>query len=280
MPITRHLLLGMHLFHTPAELSAAATAAEVSTDEKRLQGNASADDIDETVSRDQHRKRVLDEIRRTPNISMEKLWKKNYRATAWLFDNDKAWLKRIVTGASTSDSVSTLTLENERAKRDKEYADIVEQFSSALCKRPGKPSLVTMEKMLESLPKRIAGKGEDKELYPILFARIAQCRESSWCFRARRILWAISELKRLEMTISPGNIVQISRVGHHAILEIIDFCGWDCEALSVKKIHILDELAKAGIGRTWRGPAELKDSPVGGRGYRASRPSSRYPLEA
>ncbi|MCS0659767.1 TnsD family Tn7-like transposition protein [Massilia terrae] len=279
LPITRHMLLGMHLFGRPAEFAAAIAATEAGG-EKQHEIKVPEGESDDIELRDQHRKRVLDELRRDPKVSMEKLWKKNYRTTAWLFDNDRTWLKKIVSGAKAEDRTMAYSLEKERAQRDKEYADIVEQFASRLFKQPGKPSLITMEKMFNALPKRMGWSAEEEEQYPLLYSRISQCRESTWCFRARRILWAISELKRLDMSLTAGNIAPFSRVGYNAVVQILHFARWDCEALAAKKFQVADELAKAGIGRTWRGPSELMDSaPIGGRGYRATHRRSRNILD-
>jgi hypothetical protein len=110
--------------------------------------------------------------------------------------------------------------------------------------------------------------------YPLLFDRITQCRETSWCFGARRILWSLGELAKNEQAPTPANIRGATRVGHYAVLQILDFTRWDCQAMTTKRFNIPAELAKVGIGLTWRGPEATAMAEIAGRRYIRRRPES------
>ena len=124
-----------------------------------------------------------------------------------------------------------------------------------------------MVKILAGVTGSIKTTKANRERYPILFATLDLCKETSWCFSARKILWALGELKRLDETIVVGNIVRTSAVGFNAVESILRFTDWDVGKISSDKISTQVLLAKAGITRTWRGPSESKLGVLGGRGY-------------
>jgi hypothetical protein len=106
---------------------------------------------------------------------------------------------------------------------DREGARQVGDVSRKLFEQTGEPHRVTISKILPGLSTPVASTAGNRERYPLLFAAIDLCKETAWCFSARRILWALGELDRFEETITIGNIVLRSarnsrREGNIAIL--------------------------------------------------------------
>ncbi len=266
LPITRHLLMGMHLFGTAShfhiEVQAMQNAGHIALRKKATQSHAS-----QNMLRDEFRQKITKELKKNPALSMEKLWKKQVRTMAWLFEHDKTWLNNTVTSGACREADASASKIQADDALDREGARQIEEVSRKLFEQTGKPQRVTISKILAGLSKPVASTTGNRERYPLLFAAIDLCKETAWCFSARRILWALGELDRFEETITIGNIVLRSAVGTRAVEEILQFCGWDGEKLSKTTINPRLLLAKAGITRTWRGPSENKLGEFAGRGY-------------
>ncbi|MFC4929283.1 TnsD family Tn7-like transposition protein [Massilia sp. GCM10023247] len=269
MPITRHLLLGMYLFGSAERFRA--VIASISVEPVSAAGNSSSARNASTI-RDEHRQIVLAELRRAPMLSLEELWRRRRRTTKWLYEHDRAWLQKMFLGTRPkADKCGNEAADAERIKTDRVYAELVDRHSHKLFYAAGKPERVTMERLLTALPHNLAGTQRHKERFPLLFARITQCKETAWCFRARRILWAATELRRLEMKSTLGHVTVTSTVAWHAVRAIIDFCGWDLDTLGDTKLSPAEELARIGIGRSWQGPADIPHSGMSGRSYQRRR---------
>lgn len=266
MPITRHIMMGMYLFGTAHSFHNHLQAL-ASEDDTIVQRNGKKSESSQNSMRDEFRRKIALELKKAPSISMERLWKKQYRTVAWLFDNDKEWLNNAVPDGAKTDSLPLSTKPQCDDALDREYALLAEDYSRKLFEKGGKPQRIRMAEILAGVTKNKKSTKANRERYPILFATIDLCKETSWCFSARRILWALGELKRLDETIVVGNIVLKSAVGFAAVESILRFADWDAEKISSTKINTQVLLAKAGITRTWRGPSESKLGELGGRGY-------------
>lgn len=273
MPITRHILLSMYLFGSVAQMMQA-VQEQATTRNQSTSLPKSSSRLREGVDhiRNEHRRRVLLEKKRDPAIRMEGLWKKALRSTEWLFDNDKRWLDKVMSGQLENKVRKKAAQVDVDEKQDESFANMIEQQARSLLEARGKPRRVTQERLLECLPKKIILSQDMKDKYPLLFARMEQYRETSWCFGARRILWSIGEITKNEQAITPGNIRSASRVGHHAVIQILDFTKWDCLAMAGTRLHIPTELAKVGISLTWRGPEVSTMAEIAGRKYVRRRP--------
>lgn len=273
MPITRHILLNMYLFGSVAQMmqaiqeQATMMGQTVSLPKSSSHSREGSDHI-----RNEHRRRVLLEKKRNPAITMEGLWKRVLRSTEWLFDHDKSWLDKVMSGQLGGKVRKKTMQENLDVKQDESFAKMIEQQARCLLEAGGKPRRITQERLMECLPRKIILSQEMRDKYPLLFDRMAQYRETSWCFGARRILWSIGEITQNEQAITPANIRTASRVGHYAVLQILDFTKWNCQAMAGTRLHIPTELAKAGIGFTWRGPEVRAMADIAGRKYVRRRP--------
>ena len=267
MPITRHLMLGMYLFGSAHNFNNH-VQANLSESNASVRKKGSKVEQNQNTLRDEFRKKILAELNKGFPISMEKLWKKQVRAVAWLFDHDKTWLNNTIAEKEQSTAHKSGIKIKSDEEVDQEYARLAEDYSRKLFEAEGKPQRVSIGKILDGLPKKIGSDSKNRERFPVLFSTVDLCRESSWCFSARRILWAIGELERFGENIVTGNIAMRSAVGFRAVEDIMRFCKWDGEQLSNTAINPKALLAKAGIARTWRGPSDLTLGKFAGRGYK------------
>lgn len=274
MPVTRHILLAMRLFGTVANFVkmiriAACEAPQMRTVNDRVNRRADVE------LRDQYRQRISREIKIEPAIALKRLWHKAYRPTAWLVEHDKRWLEAALSGVTGENTPREITA-NELL-RDKQFAEKVEVQVRQWIAQSGKPQRITLQRLLNCLPLNYSLLKSHPQRFPILSEKIDLLKETSWSFSARRILWAVEEVQRLGLTLVAGNICARSSVSTYAILKICDFARWDLEAMARQPINIPIELARAGIGLTWKGPHASAWGEIGGRAYVAtsSRPANQ-----
>ena len=277
MPITRHLLLGMHLFGTAERflqtvrglLPAAAPAFE------RKKSNQAASSTNSML--EESRKRIRHEIKLDPGVTMERLWKKAYRATAWLFENDKRWLNDVLEPQRSKPENKLPTQLDEDRRQDQHFALLVDARARQLSTSKEKPQRATLGRLLACLPVKSDFVQRHTARYPILSEQLARNKETSWSFSARRVLWAIGEIGRLDLAVTHANIVVTSAVSYYVVLKILNFCRWDFAAMATQKINPADELTRVGIGLTWQGPDSSTMNEIGGRAYVAqtSRKSNK-----
>lgn len=272
MPLQRHILLIMRLFDSATHFQQKIISAE---HEPTVTPNPlSRNDLsNDTTVRHQHRQRVIREIKIDPNITLEGLWRKAYRPTAWLFENDKKWLDSAVGHELHTEIIpENASFTEEEKLRDLRFAKAVELRASQLVAQDGKPVRVTRQRLLDALPISSSHLKLNSHKYPILSEKIILNRESSWSLSARRLLWAIGELQHLGLNIVWGNIVTIASVSYYALRRIAQFARWNLEDLDRKPINIPHELARVGIGLTWQGPEAASWQEIGGRSYRQITP--------
>lgn len=265
MPLQRHILLCLRLFGTTAHFMQAIKSAG----QQAPTPCAAPDRDDEQVNvgiRDQHRQRIAREIRIDPTITLEGLWRKAYRPTAWLFEHDKAWLTSALT-SSAQDEPKPEVATAADLLRDREFAEKVEKYARQLVAKHGKPSRITMQKLLDHLPLSYSHFKARPHKWPKLNEALSRHKETSWSLSARRILWAVDDVQRLGLTLTAGNIIARTAVSHYVLQKICQFARWELEILARQTIHIPVELAHAGIGLTWQGPQSGAWAEIGGRAY-------------
>ena len=268
MPVTRHILLAMRLFGTAAHFVQAITPAADSATTKRVskERNVQLADVEQ---RDQHRQRILREIKIDPALTLEGLWRKAYRPTTWLFEHDRKWLDNAFTSSCRDNSKLQETTADDLL-RDREFAEKVKAHARKLVSQSDKPSRITMQKLIDHLPLSYSHLRLHTDKFPQLVDAISRCKESSWSFSARRILWAIEEVQRLGLSLKAGSIVNRTSVSLYVIQKICQFAGWDLEDMAHQPINIPAELAHAGITLTWQGPHSSAWAEIGGRAYKST----------
>lgn len=106
---------------------------------------------DNAVLRDQHRARIVNELKRHGSVQLKDLWRKALRATSWLFENDRKWLEKAhLPGARVQrDGVKE---DEDLSDKDLLYAAQIEARSRELLAKGGRPECVTIERLFEPLP--------------------------------------------------------------------------------------------------------------------------------
>lgn len=275
MPITRHLLLSLFLFETRDRF--ALSLQKIEADMLPVRRTKSAADSPDSSAetgvstpRDVHRSRIQAELARHPAITIEDLWRKAHRATAWLYDHDRAWLTRAMSlpleVATPPANVATAV-----SPDDAIFAAKVDAVAADVLVAVGKPKQVTKSRLFEALPRRLADIASHRARYPITLARIAENRESTWHFRARRTWWAYGVLGTRGEPLSVNNAAVLSGVGYEAVRAIVEHCGWAPLLPRAAQLDVMVHLTAAGISRQWEGPPELRGRAVGGRGYQRRR---------
>jgi len=272
MPLPRHVLLGMRLFGSVAHFAQKINSAHcgVPPISSLRARNTHSDD---TTMRDQHRQRIVREIKIDSDITLEGLWRKAYRPTAWLFEHDKKWLDSALAHKLRREAKpeNASALEEDKL-RDQRFAEAIELRASQLVAQNGKPVRVTRQRLLEALPISSSHLSINSHKYPALSEKICSLKESSWSFSARRFLWAIGELQRLDLNLTWGNVAVTASVSYYALQRIAQFARWELEALDRQQINIPNELARAGISLTWQGPEATSWHEIGGRSYKPITP--------
>ncbi|MFM0731151.1 TnsD family Tn7-like transposition protein [Paraburkholderia sediminicola] len=271
MPVTRHLLLAMHLFGTRDQFER--SLQRIPADEPLIPTTRSmvggADQPDEAVPaspRAAHRRRIRDEIVRNPKTTIEDLWRKAYRITSWLYDHDRSWLLATLSlpyaatppGTSTAIKVST---------EDERFAAHVDATAAALLSQDGKPQQVTKERLLAALPLRVADTPAYRERFPGTLARVTENREPTWHFRARRVWWAYGVLGARGDPLLAREASVLSGVGYNAVRAIVEHCSWASLLSCTAQFDVLQRLAESGITQKWDGPPAWRGRAIGGRAY-------------
>lgn len=277
MPVTRHILLGMHLFGTADKFLQAVRALLPAARPAAGRKESNQPVSSASSMQEESRKRIRHEIKLDPDANMEKLWKKAYRATAWLFEHDKRWLHDALTPQRSKPKSKTLTLSDEDRRQDQHFASLIEAYARRLSASKEKPQRITLARLLACLPVKPSFIKHHAARYPILGEQLARTKETSWSFSARRILWAIGEMGRLDLSLTHASIVITSAVSYYTVWKILNFCRWDFAAMAAQHINPVEELTRVGIGLTWQGPDSSAINEVGGRAYIAqtSRKSNK-----
>jgi hypothetical protein len=265
MPVPRHILLGMRLFGTAAAFREAVLRAgeEEAVAILPMKHRMLAQDI---ALRDQHRARIVKELKRHGRLQLEDLWRRALRATSWLVEHDRKWLDRTLS-AEPQALCCDEKQGDDLSDKDKHYAAQIEARSRELLAKDGRPECVTIERLFTTLPISTSHYYLRKKELPLLAQQLALSRESTWCLRARRVLWAVGQMREMDMTQTWSAIPYISSVSYYAVKRILTITRWDLDALVRKDINIPAELARAGITLSWQGPGEVSAKNVGGRAY-------------
>ncbi|MBB5547589.1 TniQ family protein [Paraburkholderia fungorum] len=276
MPITRHLLLSLFLFQTRDQLAFGLRRMAETNLLTTRRSRPAVDPSDSSkkdgtpMLRALHRSRIQAELNRNSAITLEDLWRKSNRATAWLYDHDRAWLSR------TMSLVLEVQAPPEKLTKavspdDAVFAAKVDLAAADFMAAMGKPEQVTKSRLFEALPRRLADIASHRARYPRTLARIAENRESTWHFRARRTWWAYGVLAARGEPLSLHNVVILSGVGYNAVRAIVEHCGWAPLLPRAGQLDVVAQLAAIGIFLQWEGPPELRGHAVGGRGYQRRR---------
>lgn len=268
MPITRHILLIIFLFKDidsfflKVELSCRIDESSSNLTELNMKYHSNEKNVAAELSlKELHREKILKLKKKYPLSSSQILWKQAFKSMSWLYDNDQSWLQKNILQACAEPA---LKMNEQLDNKDLLLAGKIESYAKGYFDKDfGKPARLTIGRLFDEIKNKVPRNDRDK--FPLTSAKIELHTESLWHFRARRILWAVKELKKSGELISTSNIALVSGVSFHWVNDIINLAGWKCEALSNTAIDPRIFLLKSGIPPNWLGPKAPDIQKAGGR---------------
>jgi len=262
MPLMRHLIVCQVLFGDVDTFEKRLLEESIIAGERKNSRSAVRDESPKSKRAECRNKvRILASARQ--DLDMEYLWTNAYQVTRWLNENDKEWLlatlgRKVV----VQDKVAPKDCVN-----DQMYAGLIRDGVRNLYRITQGQKRVNISNMLALLPRRIhTCPLMRKEFYPVLSQQIELHAESVWHFRLRRVIWAMSEISRLNLPMNNTSKMLFSSVPNKAWVAIQHHFDWDVDALMRTRLSP-DELLKAtGVSHQWEGPLGC-DDPMGGNAY-------------
>lgn len=262
MPLVRHLIICQQLFVDVETFERRLLEESIIAGERRKSRSAVRDESPKSKRAECRSKvRILAAAR--PNMDMEYLWTNAYQVTRWLNENDKEWL------LATLDRKVAVREKSKPKTRanDQMYADLVSDGVRNLYQVTQGQKRVNVTNMLMLLPRKIERCPlMRKELYPILSQQIELHAESVWHFRLRRIVWAMSEISRLNLPMNNSNKRLFTSVPDKAWIAMQHHFDWDVDALMRTRLSPEELLKSTGVSHQWEGPPGC-DEPLGGNAY-------------
>lgn len=268
MPLTRHMIVALHLFGNIDEFEGSLRKEAVL--KINLDSKQSSLPKNSTMSiKEKYRQKVSIVISIRTDASLEMLWKNAYQATRWLYENDNAWL---VAKLSTPGRGS-YKVEDSSDPRDSTFAAILLGGVEDLYRISREQKRVNITNLQKLLPTRLPpDPSTRKRRFPIASQQMELLQESVWHFRLRRLICALDDLNKLNLPINNTNIRAVSTVPPLIIPVIISLFEWDIESFSKTGVEPEALLKSTGVSRSWQGPPGF-NSILGGSAYVAKSKS-------
>tara|TARA_Y100001980_G_C14156890_1_gene37349 strand:+ start:131 stop:454 length:324 start_codon:yes stop_codon:yes gene_type:complete len=90
--------------------------------------------------------------------------------------------------------------------------------------------------------------------------------ESVWHFRLRRLIFALADMKRLNLPMNTGSLGLVSSVSNTIFQTLVSFFEWDLEAFLRNGVDSENLLKSTGVPRDWQGPPGF-NRVLGGTAY-------------
>ncbi|PHN34181.1 transposase [Pseudomonas sp. ICMP 564] len=250
MPLARHLIIALHLFSSADGfeealknesilLSAAVSPRAPKVEESRLSQK----------TRYRQKIELLLALRTDANI--EYLWKKAYKPTQWILENDNAWLMAKLHAPKKA----TVKVEKSVDSRDDAYAALIEAGVDELYKVTKDPKRVNIRNLQSLLPGSLPHELDlRKQRFPLTYQQIKIHQESVWHFRLRTLVWTVSELIRMKLPVNYSTVRLTSAVSSKVFLVFSSFFEWDLESLARTGVDAEALLRSTGVSRNWEGP--------------------------
>ncbi|MGQ7244860.1 TniQ family protein [Salinicola sp. V024] len=262
MPLVRHLVICHHLFGSVDRFEKCLLEESVLFSAKTAPTHNSVKKHSES-KRKQCRDRIKILVAAKPGADLEYLWDNAYQVTRWINEHDKAWLTNILYNGAPDIETPQASI----SFNDEFYAQILSDGIERLYKITQKQKRVNISNMLALLPKRVIGDPKlRKVVYPELTRLLEANAESVWHFRLRRVIWAVSEISRLNLPLNSSNKELFTSVPHGAWIAILSHFDCDLEQLIRSGVSNDDVLKASGVSRQWEGPPGF-DKPMGGDAY-------------
>lgn len=267
MPLARHLIIALHLFGSVDEFEDALKKESI------LQSIAGArlptlQEKPKLGSKAQFRQKVETALAVRADATLENLWKNAYKATRWLYENDKAWLM-----AKLSAPKREFTeVEGVSDARDSTFAAILLAGAEDLYRISKGQKRVNLSNLQKLLPVRLPpDPSTRKSRFPLASQQVEILLESVWHFRLRRLACALADITRLNLPINTGSLDVVSSVPRPVFQAIVSFFEWDLESFARNGVDPEALLKSTGVSRDWQGPPGF-NVVLGGNAYYRNKP--------
>lgn len=262
MPLVRHLIVCQQLYGDVDTFEKRLLEESIIAGERKKPRSAAREESPNSKRTECRRKvRVLAAARQ--DMDLEYLWANAYQVTRWLNENDKEWLLATL---GRKDAVKEKVSPKD-CVNDQMYADMVCEGVRHLYRVTQGQKRVNISNMLALLPRRVQTCPlKRKEFYPVLSQQIELHAESVWHFRLRRVVWAMSEISRLNLPMNTSNKRLFASVPDKAWIAIQHHFDWDVDALIRTRLSPEEFLNSTGVSHQWEGPPGC-DEPLGGNAY-------------
>lgn len=267
MPLSRHLIIAQHLFGSAEEFEHALKKEHI------LQGVAGVrlrtlNEKPKPGKEEKFRQKVETLLAIREHASLEYLWSNAYKATKWLYENDKPWLLRKLTAPTPAPTES----EDATDPRDSAFAAILLKGAEDMYQISRGQKRVNFSNLQKLLPVSLPGDTPiRKRRFPLAAQQAESLLESVWHFRLRRIICAIDDMTRLKLPIGGGSLRAVSTVPFSAFQAIVSLFEWDLDNFEKNGVDPEAVLKSTGVSRDWQGPPGF-NVVLGGNAFYRNRP--------
>jgi len=105
-----------------------------------------------------------------------------------------------------------------------------------------------------------------KRRFPLASQQAELLMESVWHFRLRRLIFALANMKRLNLPMNTGSLGMVSSVPNTVFQALVSFFEWDLEDFARNGVDAETLLKSTGLPRNWQGPPGFNQV-LGGTAY-------------
>lgn len=250
MPLARHLIIALHLFSSADDFEGALKNESILLSASSSPRPSKNEDA-HSGKIIKYRQKIEMLLALRSEADVEYLWKKAYKPTHWLMENDNAWL---IEKLRMPKKVA-VKVEKTIDSRDAAYAAIVEAGVDELYSVAKNPKRVNIRNLQTLLPNSLPhGLELRKQRFPLTYHQIKRHQESVWYFRLRTLVWTISEIIRMKLPVNYSTVRLTSAVASKVFLVFSSFFEWDLESLARTGVDAEALLKSTGVSRNWEGP--------------------------
>lgn len=175
---------------------------------------------------EEYRKRWVKQKSEHPDYCQNDIRKEIPSVYTWLNRHDSDWLKKNSPMLSKHGGNKTF---DDWIQIDEELSLKVKVIVDKLLNKKGKPTQITFSYIEKELGYKGYLKGNKKSKLPKTMAQINKYVEDTFSYRLRRLEWAITELKELDIPLAPSTILRKSGINHK---------DWDKFYIFIEELNI------------------------------------------
>jgi hypothetical protein len=270
MPLARHMIIALHLFGSADAFEGALKKESILKiiAGARLRGLQ----VKPLVGKEEQFRRKIETLLAVrADVSLEYLWLNAYKATRWLYENDKSWLMAKL--SKENPKPTSVEVEIATDPRDKEFAAILIEGAEEMyriSRGQKRVNITNLQNLLPiNLPRHCPTR---KHKFPLALEQVDLLLESVWHFRLRRLICAVDDMARLNLPINTGSLHIVSSVANPVFHALVSFFEWDLESFAKNGVDPEALLRSTGVSRDWQGPPGFHVV-LGGNAYYRNKPA-------